>query len=233
MALLDVEIPSWSIDLIYGNTKSGKSYFAGWMIEQAYLQNRRFIVLDTKVKNHLGLVQLKGVKLLKIKAGKGYNWKRLLDFEQVLIIPTRGTIQKIGVDGLVEEYYKPLLDEIFRRDKDRIIVVEEAHRYNPSSRTPGKELEQLFREGRDGKLYTIAITQSIADFPKLLFRQAQRHYVFLHYIPNDKIYLSRMIPGFEELNGQLRKHDLIEYIPPDKTRILRRELVIRMTPHMG
>ncbi|WP_367884407.1 hypothetical protein [Thermococcus sp. JCM 11816] len=138
------------------------------------------------------------------------------------------------MDGLVEQYYKPLLDELFRRDRDRIIVVEEAHRYNPSSRRPGgKELEQLFREGRDGRLYTVAITQSIADFPKLLFRQAQRHFIFQHYVPNDIIYLNRMIPGFSELNDQLRKHDLVEFVPPDKVRVIKRELVIRRTRHYG
>ncbi|WP_297490291.1 ATPase [Thermococcus sp.] len=233
MAILDVDIPSWLIDLIYGNTGSGKSYFAGWLVEQAWERGRRFIVLDTKVKNHIGLVQLKGVRLLKVIVGKRYNWRKLLDFDQVLVVPTRGTINRIGVDGLVDQYYKPLLDEIFRRDRDRIVVVEEAHRYNPSSRRPGKELEQLFREGRDGKLYTVAITQSIADFPKLLFRQAQRHFIFQHYVPNDIIYLNRMVPGFSELNNRLREHDLIEFIPPNKTRIIKRELVIRRTRHFG
>jgi len=233
VGILDIDIPVWSIDLIYGNTNSGKSYFAGWLVEQAWEKGRRFIVLDTKVKNHLGLVQLKGVRLLKIKVGTRYNWKKLLEFDQVLVVPTRGTINRLGVDGLVEHYYKPLLDEIFRRDRDRIIVIEEAHRYNPSSRRSGKELEQLFREGRDGKLYPVAITQSIADFPKLLFRQAQRHFIFQHHIPNDVIYLNRMIPNFSELNAQLRPHDLIEFIPPNKTRIIKRELVVRRTKHFG
>lgn len=234
MALVDVEIPQWSIDLIYGNTGSGKSFFAGWLIENAHEQDRRFIVLDTKVKNHVGLIALKGVKLLKIKYNKRYDFSKLLDYDQVLVIPTKGTISRLGVDGLIEHYYKPLLNEIFKKDKNRIIVVEEAHRYNPSSRTAGKELEQLFREGRDAKLYTIAITQSIADFPKLLFRQAQRHFIFKHYIPNDLFYLSRMIPSFDSLNNELRQHDVLEFNPKQMDyRIIRREQIIRRTRHYG
>lgn len=232
--MVEVEIPAWSIDLIYGNTGSGKSYFAGWLIEKAYEKGRRFIILDTKVRNHVGLVALKGVKLLKIKPGVRYDFPKVVDYDQLLIIPTKGLIGKIGVEGLVEEYYKPILDILFRRDKNRIIVVEEAHRYNPSSRTPGKELEQLFREGRDPKLYTIAITQSIADFPKLLFRQAQRHFIFKHYIPNDIYYLSRMIPEFEKLNAELEQHDVLEFNPKKMTyRIIPHELLVRQTKHYG
>ncbi|ALM76474.1 helicase HerA domain-containing protein [Thermococcus barophilus] len=234
MALIDIEIPRWSIDLIYGNTGSGKSFFTGWLIEQAYEQGRRFIILDTKVKNHIGLVALKGVKLLKIKPNVRYDFSKLVNYDQLLVIPTKGLISKIGVDGLIEYYYKPILNELFKKDRDKIIVVEEAHRYNPSSRTAGKELEQLFREGRDAKLYTIAITQSIADFPKLLFRQAQRHFIFKHYIPNDLFYLSKMIPDFEELNNQLRQHDVLEFNPKSMSyRIIRREYIIRRTRHYG
>ncbi|GAB6102377.1 DUF87 domain-containing protein [Thermococcus atlanticus] len=233
MGILDVDLPPWSIDLIYGNTGSGKSYFAGWLVEQAWEKGRRFIVLDTKVKNHLGLVALRGVKLLKIKPGARYDFSRVVRIDQLVVVPTRGTISRLGVKGLVDRYYKPILDELFRRDKDRIIIVEEAHRYNPSSRTPGEELEQLFREGRDARIYTVAITQSIADFPKLLFRQAQRHFIFQHYVPNDIFYLKKMIPGFEEMNARLRRHDLVEFIPPDESRIIKRELVLRMTRHYG
>ena len=234
MSLVEVEIPQWSIDLIYGNTGSGKSYFAGWLIEKAYEQNRRFIILDTKVKNHIGLVALKGVKLLKIKPGVRYNFSKIVNYDQILVIPTKGLISRIGVSGLVEDYYKEILDILFKKDKNRIIVVEEAHRYNPSSRTPGKELEQLFREGRDSKLYTIAITQSIADFPKLLFRQAQRHFIFKHYIPNDLFYLNKMIPNFEELNKELRQHDVLEFDPKRmEYRIIKRELIFRQTKHYG
>jgi len=233
MALIDIEIPEWLIDLVYGNTNSGKSYFAGWLIEQAYERGRRFIVLDTKVRNHIGLVALKGVKLLKIKKGHRYDWKKLLNYDQVVVIPTDGIIKAIGVEGLVEQYYKPLLREIINREHNRIIVLEEAHHYCLSPRRPDKEIEFLFREGRGQKLYTIAITQSIADFPKLLFRQAKRHFIFMHHVPNDKFYLSKMIPNFEELNAQLREHDLIEYIPPNKTRIIRREYIIRKTRHYG
>lgn len=232
--MVEVEIPAWSIDLIYGNTGSGKSYFAGWLIEKAYEKGRRFIILDTKVKNHVGLVALKGVKLLKIKPGVRYDFSKVVDYDQLLVIPTKGLINKLGVEGLVENYYKPILDILFRKDKNRIIVVEEAHRYNTSSRTAGKELEQLFREGRDAKLYTIAVTQSIADFPKLLFRQAQRHFIFKHYIPNDLFYLNKMIPNFEELNSQLRQHDVLEFNPKAMSyRIIQRELVIRRTKHYG
>jgi len=234
VSLVEVEIPQWSIDLIYGNTGSGKSYFAGWLIEKAYEQNRRFIILDTKVKNHIGLVALKGVKLLKIKPGVRYNFSKIVNYDQILVIPTKGLISRIGVSGLVEDYYKEILDILFKKDKNRIIVVEEAHRYNPSSRTPGKELEQLFREGRDSKLYTIAITQSIADFPKLLFRQAQRHFIFKHYIPNDLFYLNKMIPNFEELNKELRQHDVLEFDPKRmEYRIIKRELIFRQTKHYG
>ena len=240
MALLDVRIPPWSIDLVYGNTGSGKSYFVGWLIEQAYDQGRRFIIMDTKTRNHLGLVTLPGVRLLKIKSGKRYNWKKLIEFDQVLIVPTRGLLRKIGVKGLVDNYYRPLLDEINRRDYMRIVVLEEAHHYNYSARTPGEEIEFTFREGRDTdkKIYPIAVTQSIADFPKLLFRQAQRHFIFKHYIPNDIIYLNRMIPGFSELNDKLRAHDLIEFNPKaenpeERYRIIKREFVIRRTKHYG
>jgi hypothetical protein len=31
----------------------GKSYFVGWMAEKLYEARKRFIILDTKTKNHI------------------------------------------------------------------------------------------------------------------------------------------------------------------------------------
>ncbi|HID09640.1 TPA: ATP-binding protein [Candidatus Micrarchaeota archaeon] len=220
----------WSIDMFTGNTGSGKSYTIGKAIEDAYDLGLRFTILDTKTKNHIGLAVLKGVKIIKIKPNYRYNLKRFLQYDQLIVIPSL----KMPTERLIEEIYKPLLMYYFDYDSNRILVIEEAHRYNPSSRRAGKELDILHREGRGKNLYLIESTQRIATYPKDLFQQIQRVYLFRHWMPNDKLYLRQLIPNFDELNDSLRPHDFIEFnTQTGEYRLIRREYIIRRTKHYG
>ncbi|WP_290597900.1 helicase HerA domain-containing protein, partial [Archaeoglobus sp. JdFR-39] len=117
--------------MVAAPTGGGKSYFVGWMAEKLYQAGRRFIILDTKTRNHIGLVALKKLKLLKIKPNTQYDYWRLINYDQVLCIPTERTKTKELIT-----HYRAILDTIFAAKKPITVFVEEAHNYNPNPHVP-------------------------------------------------------------------------------------------------
>jgi DNA helicase HerA-like ATPase len=212
-----------------GATGSGKSHLLGSAAEQLYIQGRSFIVLDTKQMNHAGLYYLKNVKILKIYAGKFYDWKKVLMFPYVVCIPDRLTRTK----DLIETY-RQLLQVAYEERIPKTYIIEEAHLYNPSPNYPDDTLELITRDGRGYNMNIFFATQRIQDFPKLLWSQCKYSYLFRALIPQDVRYISSFIPNFPEINYRLREHEVIKYyhetnqyliIPPEK--------VGRLTPHYG
>jgi len=215
--------------LVSAPTGAGKSYFVGWMAEKLYEKKRRFIILDTKTKNHIGLVALKKLKLLKIKPNTEYNYWKLANYDHVLCIPTQRTTTK----GLIS-HYRMILDVLFSARKPITIFIEEAHNYNPNPYIADDILELIAREGRTSKINLVMITQRIQDFPKLLWSQCKLTYLFKFMIPHDIKYIERMIPDFSKINRELQRHDVLEYDHVlNEIRIIKAHEIIRRTKHYG
>ncbi|WP_202320197.1 type IV secretory system conjugative DNA transfer family protein [Archaeoglobus neptunius] len=215
--------------MVAAPTGGGKSYFVGWMAEKLYQAGRRFIILDTKTRNHIGLVALKKLKLLKIKPNTQYDYWKLINYDQVLCIPTERTKTKELIN-----HYRAILDTVFAAKKPITVFVEEAHNYNPNPHVPDELLELIAREGRSSRINLVFITQRIQDFPKLLWSQCKLTYLFKFMIPQDVKYIARMIPNFEEINRELQKHDCLEYDhESNEVRIIRASEIIRRTRHYG
>ena len=192
--------------LIAASTGAGKSYFVGWLVEKLYAEKKPFIILDTKTQNHIGLIGLKGVKLLKIKPGARYNWEKLLEYPYILCIPTLRT----KTEDLVKQY-TALIDAVYLAGKERVIVVEEAHNYNKNAYAPSPVLELVAREGRGRKISLWFVTQRIQDFPKLLWSQCYYTYLLKFMIPQDVRYVEALIPKFSDINRDLNRFDVLEY----------------------
>ena len=228
-----IEFPESFRWLIAGPTGSGKSYFAGWIAEKLHDLEKRFIVLDTDTKNHYGLVQLKKVKLLRIKPGYDYDfWKVANIRDSVLVVPTEAFLLKKGVDELIE-IYKHFLKVIFRAKKPVVVFIEEVHRYQHGYK-PDKSVEVLAREGRKYGINPIYITQRIQEFPKILWSNCTGTFVFRWTIPQDIRYIKDMIPNFEEINRELRRHDVLFYNHiTGEIKMIPKEMIIRRTKHYG
>ncbi len=220
--------------LVAGITGSGKSYFVGYLAEQLYFESRRWIILDTDTRNHIGLIALKKVKLLKIKPGVSYDFWKLAEMQNpVLVIPSEGYLRKEGVDSLIEQY-KALLDVLFAARNPVVVFIEEAHRYSTHPYNPDRMLELLAREGRKYRINPVYITQRIQDFPKVIWSNCTRTYIFKWTIPQDVGYIARMIPDFAEINRQLEKHDVLEFDhTTGEIRILKSYEIERETKHYG
>ena len=83
-------------------TGGGKSYFVGLLLEQAYAARKPWIVLDTSDRNHIGLIQLKGVTPLKIRKTENPDYSQLLTRPFILCYPD----DEMEIDDLIEEYRK-------------------------------------------------------------------------------------------------------------------------------
>lgn len=215
--------------LIAGPTGSGKSYFVGFLVEKLYAEQKPFIILDTKTKNHIGLVGLKGLKIVKVKPNAAYDWKKLVEYPYLLLIPTIRT----KTDELIEQY-TAVIDAIYTAGRERTIIVEEAHNFNKNAYSPSPVLELVAREGRGRGISLWFITQRIQDFPKLLWSQCYYTYLLKVMIPQDIRYIEGLIPDFSTLNRELDKHDVVEYSHiNNKYQKVSKSLIMRETTHYG
>lgn len=215
--------------LIAAPTGAGKSHFVGYLCEKLYEQKRPFIILDTKTQNHIGLIGLKGVKRLQIRPGVEYDFKRLVEFDHLLCVPTIRT----RTEDLIEQYSQ-LIDAVYTAGKSTVLLVEEAHNYNKNSYAPSPILELVAREGRGRGISLWFVTQRIQDFPKLLWSQCYYTYLMKFLIPQDIRYVEQLIPDFTRINRELNRYDVLEFDHSTaEYRILPKETVQRKTKHYG
>ena len=225
--------------MIAAPTGGGKSYFVGAMIEQLYQQERPFIVLDTKTDNHIGLIELPGVKLFqvnpaKIRKNKKLDLKALNSYPYILCVPAN---RNIDIKDLLD-VYREIMNYMWLQDGERVFVAEESHNYNKNSSVPEPLFERIAREGRGyGKLIWF-VTQRLQNFPQILWSQCTYTYLFHFVIPSDIRYCAAMVPGFDwkrgepGLNAELCVHDVLIWDGRDYE-IIKAEQVTRKTKHRG
>ena len=214
--------------LIAGVTGSGKSYFVGYLCEELRRLRRRFIVLDTKTNNLRGLSELKDVHEIKVYPNKIYNWHRILSVDYAVVFPTRRCTSEE-----LTEHYLSLLNILYNYDRNRVIIIEEAHRYSSQWHVEAP-VELLVREGRGSNLSLIFTTQRINEFNKLIWSQCDRTYLFRFFIPQDIEFITRMIYNFREINQMLGEHDVLEYNhKTGEHRIIKAYEIMRITKHYG
>jgi hypothetical protein len=213
--------------MIAAPTRAGKSYFVGACCEDMHDQEIPFVIMDTKTTNHVGLQELKNVKKVTMKPGLKYDWKKLIDYDYILCVPTLRT----RTADLIE-LYREMLDTLWTEPGERIFVIEEAHNWNKNSSVPDPLLEQIAREGAGQKKYLWFVTQRLQNFSQLLWAQCGNTYLFHFNIPSDIRYAGQMIPNFEDLNRELELHDVLTWDGRDYE-IIKAERITRRTPHKG
>jgi len=225
--------------MIAAPTGGGKSYFVGAMVEQLYAKERPFIIFDTKTDNHIGLVELPGVKLFqvnpaKIRKSDKLDLAALNEYEYILCVPAN---RNINIKDLLDVYRK-IIEYMWLQDGERIFVIEEAHNYNKNSSVPDPLFERIAREGRGyGKLIWF-ITQRLQNFNQLLWSQCKYTYLMRFTIPSDIRYCAGMVPNFDYnrgkpgLNAKLEDHDVLVWNGRDY-QIIKAADVTRKTKHRG
>lgn len=225
----DLDVADNAHRLAAAPTGGGKSHLIGYLIEKLYAEKKPFIILDTKTMNHIGLIGLKGLKMVKVKPGASYDWKKLSEYPYLLLIPTIHT----KTTELIEQY-TAAIEAIYTAGRERTIIVEEAHNYNKNSFAPSPTLELVAREGRGRGISLWFVTQRIQDFPKLLWSQCCYTYLFKFMIPQDIKYVEALIPNFSEINKKLERYDVLEYRHiTAECNIISHSNIKRQTKHYG
>lgn len=229
MTRADLDVVANVHRLIAAPTGAGKSYFVGYLVEKLYNEKKPFILLDTKTKNHIGLIGLKGLKVVKVRPGARYDWSKLAKYPYLLLIPTIHT----KTAELIEQY-TAAIDAIYTAGKERVVIVEEAHNFNKNAYAPSPVLELVAREGRGRGICLWFVTQRIQDFPKILWSQCYVTYLLKFLIPQDIKYVEALIPNFGQVNRELNKHDVLEYSHIDNVyQIVPKDDIVRQTIHYG
>ncbi len=212
-------------------TGSGKSYTVGAAVEALYERQIPFILLDTKTINHIGLVGLHDLKIVKISPRLNYtHLEKLLDYKYILCVPASKTIPIQEIIAI----YRTIINYIWMRDNNgRIIICEEAHNYNKNASVPDPLLEQIAREGRSSKIFVWFITQRLQNFSQLLWSQCTYTYLWHFNIPSDIRYAGQMVPNFDDINrDELERHDVLVWDSNNYT-IVKANQILRKTNHKG
>lgn len=215
--------------MVAAPTGGGKSYLAGAMAEAIYQAKKPLLILDTKNKNHAGLLQLKNMQLLRIEPGTRYDFRKALAAKDLVVVPSL----RIKTVDLIAQY-RILLQALYDSKQPRTIILEEAHLFNPSGNVSDPTLELIAREGRGNQQNIIFVDQRLQQFPKLLWSQCKITWVLKANIPLDIKYLEGIIPNFSEINRDLRDHDVIKYNhSTNQHTLIRADQVTRITQHLG
>lgn len=217
--------------MIAAPTGAGKSYTVGAAVEELYERQIPFILLDTKTVNHIGLVSLPDVKLLKISPKLNYNnLDALLDIPYILCVPAN---KAIPIQEIIEIYREIITHIWMHQEHGRVIIAEEAHNYNKNASVPDPLLEQIAREGRTSKIFLWFITQRLQNFSQLLWSQCSYTYLWHFNIPSDIRYAGQMVPDFERINREeLQKHDVLIW-DSNNYEIVKANEIRRKTQHKG
>lgn len=236
----DLQLEKGVHRMIAAPTGGGKSYFVGAMVEGLYEKKIPFIIFDTKVENHIGLIELPDVKKLTVSPKfKFKNLEALLNYPYILCVPAS---RNIDIKDIIE-IYREILSFIWLEEKGkRIAICEEAHNWNKNASVPDPLFERIAREGRGAEKYIWFVTQRLQNFSQLLWAQCELTYLMHFHIPSDIRYASQMIPEFDwkkvdgkkvpGLNYDLAEHDVLIW-DGREYRIIKAADVTRKTEHKG
>ena len=226
--------------MIAAPTGGGKSYFVGAMVEGLYDKKIPFIIFDTKVENHIGLIELPDVKKLTVSPKfKFKNLEALLNYPYILCVPASRNIDIKDIIGI----YREILSFIWIEEKGkRVIICEEAHNWNKNASVPDPLFERIAREGRGAEKFIWFVTQRLQNFSQLLWAQCELTYLMHFHIPSDIRYASQMIPEFDwkkadgkkvpGLNYDLAEHDVLMW-DGREYKIIKAADIKRKTEHKG
>lgn len=212
-------------------TGAGKSYFVGACVEELYNKKMPFILMDTKTRNHIGLIELPEVKRLPINPKIDYDkvLPYLLDYPYIIGIPDNKTIP---INQIID-IYRDITRYLWLNDTDRIFIAEEAHNWNKNAAVPDPLFEQIAREGRSSNMFMWFITQRLQNFSQLLWSQCSYTYLWHFNIPTDIRYANQIVPNFDDINREeLLTHDVLTW-DNHKYSIIKADEIRRKTRHRG
>lgn len=215
--------------LVASPTGGGKSYYVGFVVEQMYAARMPFIVLDTSDQNHIGLLKLKGVRILRIRKTENPDYSKILNHPYILCIPDEN--MKIG--ELIDEYRK-IIETIFQAAKPRAVILEEVHYYSKNSSSPDQTLDKLSREGRKYGIFGWFITQRCQDLPKIFWSSCRYYMILKYWLHTDISYLENQINHYSDVNAGMQLHDVLVYNSQiAQHTILPAQAIKRVTKHYG
>lgn len=213
-----------------GTTGSGKSYAIGAAYEELVRKGIRNILLDTKTTNHIGLIQIPEVNLVKISPKYEFNdLSQLLEYPYVICVPAS---RNIPISDIIDKY-REIVSYLWMNDSNRVIIAEEAHNWNKNASVPDPLFEQIAREGRGNGIFAWFVTQRLQNFSQLLWSQCSYTYLWHFNIPSDIRYAGQMVPDFERINREeLETHDMLIW-DSHKYEVVKANEITRKTQHKG
>ena len=214
------------IELDAGRTGTGKSYLAGYELEQYAAGNKKpFAVLDYKPENHIGLAKLNNTNLIVIHpTTKALNWKKILKHHpRLVVVKGKGT----PLDT-INDIYTTIIQICYDTGGYHILL-EEAHNLAGLHNTI-EPIKQVVLEGRGAGISIQFVTPHIQDFSKTVYREAEVK-IGKTITEQDISYFKGTIPNYETLNSQLKKHEFIQRDQEGNSRIVTAGK--RITKHHG
>lgn len=185
-APIDIRLKAGERGLIVGQSGSGKTYAAAWMLRYS---SQRVVAFDTKYEPVFERVP-SGEETLEIVESKADMLKALGDKKRgpdyIIVRPTATEL----ADPMQVDAY---LDGIYHTQQNLMVYVDEAYQLHKNTQA-GPGLIGLLTRGRARGLTTLVSTQRPAWISRFCLTEAQKFYIYRLTDSKDWARLGEIIP---------------------------------------
>ena len=211
---------------IVGKKGSGKSYYAGYILECLLFRTKKpFVILDYH-KEHLGFTDIAGVK--KFKLTEDYigriNWKRLiLSCKGLIVYP-----EKVYRHLVNQEFSE--ICRVIMEIENTLLLVDECSNLAPNNAID-ENFELVVTEGRKFGVELISADQRTQQIDKTILSQSSKLVCFTMFEENDLSHVKGIFPDVNQLR-HLKRFLALEY-DSDKGTIRKVRAGKRVVKHYG
>lgn len=204
---IDIRLRVGERGLLVGQSGSGKTYAAAWMLRHA---SQRVVLFDTKTEPVFERLPIEYESLAIVTTRAEMKREIADDRKGADYILVRPSIAEISDPFAIDEY----LSEIYHSFTNIFVYIDEAYQFHRGTQA-GPGLIGILTRGRARGITTLVSTQRPAWITRFALTESNRFYVFRLIDSKDWARLGDVIPSIPKDGINLPRYQYIYYVQGD------------------